>query len=66
MSCDGGGSGLWPLTLRAVLCYVVLLCSRVGRLDRKVEFGLPDLEGRTHILRIHAKVADDRDETISY
>lgn len=27
-----------------------------GRLDRKVEFGLPDLEGRTHILRIHAKV----------
>ena len=29
-----------------------------GRLDRKVEFGLPDLEGRTHILRIHAKVSD--------
>lgn len=29
---------------------------RPGRLDRKVEFGLPDLEGRTHILRIHAKV----------
>ena len=28
---------------------------RPGRLDRKVEFGLPDLEGRTHILRIHAK-----------
>lgn len=35
---------------------------RPGRLDRKVEFGLPDLEGRTHILRIHAKVmAVDRD-----
>jgi len=28
---------------------------RPGRLDRKVEFGLPDLGGRTHILRIHAK-----------
>ena len=35
---------------------------RPGRLDRKVEFGLPDLEGRTHILRIHAKsMAVDRD-----
>jgi ATP-dependent 26S proteasome regulatory subunit len=29
---------------------------RPGRLDRKVEFGLPDLEGRSHIMRIHAKV----------
>lgn len=28
---------------------------RPGRLDRKVEFGLPDLEGRTHILKIHTK-----------
>jgi 26S proteasome regulatory subunit T1 len=28
---------------------------RPGRLDRKVEFSLPDLEGRTHILRIHAR-----------
>merc|ERR1712093_802585 len=28
---------------------------RPGRLDRKVEFGLPDLEGRTHILKIHSK-----------
>lgn len=28
---------------------------RPGRLDRKVEFGLPDLEGRAHILRIHTK-----------
>uniref|UniRef100_A0A7S1GC57 AAA+ ATPase domain-containing protein n=1 Tax=Bicosoecida sp. CB-2014 TaxID=1486930 RepID=A0A7S1GC57_9STRA len=28
---------------------------RPGRLDRKVEFGLPDLAGRTHILRIHTK-----------
>ena len=35
---------------------------RPGRLDRKVEFGLPDLEGRAHILRIHAKVMSvDRD-----
>jgi len=29
--------------------------TRPGRLDRKVEFGLPDLEGRTNIFRIHAK-----------
>ena len=29
---------------------------RPRRLDRKVEFGLPDLEGRTRILKIHAKV----------
>lgn len=28
---------------------------RPGRLDRKVEFGLPDLEGRGHILKIHSK-----------
>merc|ERR1719497_12142 len=35
---------------------------RPGRLDRKVEFSLPDLEGRTHILKIKAKsMAMDRD-----
>lgn len=28
---------------------------RPGRLDRKVEFGLPDLEGRTQILKIHSR-----------
>ena len=28
---------------------------RPGRLDRKVEFSLPDLEGRIHILKIHTK-----------
>lgn len=28
---------------------------RPGRLDRKVEFGLPDLEGRTQIFKINAK-----------
>eukprot|EP00126_Sphaerothecum_destruens_P015921 Sdes_comp9993_c0_seq1m1564 len=28
---------------------------RPGRLDRKVEFGLPDLEGRTHIFKIHIR-----------
>ena len=35
---------------------------RPGRLDRKVEFGLPDLEGRTHIFKIYAKTMSmDRD-----
>jgi len=28
---------------------------RPGRLDRKIEFGLPDLDGRTHIFKIHAQ-----------
>ncbi|KFD47592.1 hypothetical protein M513_11511 [Trichuris suis] len=28
---------------------------RPGRLDRKVEFGLPDVEGRKHIFKIHAR-----------
>ncbi|CAB1346222.1 unnamed protein product [Coregonus sp. 'balchen'] len=28
---------------------------RPGRLDRKIEFSLPDLEGRTHIFKIHAR-----------
>ena len=28
---------------------------RPGRLDRKVEFGLPDLEGRASIFQIHAR-----------
>merc|ERR550537_1082329 len=35
---------------------------RPGRLDRKIEFSVPDLEGRTHIFKIHAKtMAMDRD-----
>jgi len=35
---------------------------RPGRLDRKVEFGLPDLAGRAHILKIHAaRMNVDRD-----
>lgn len=35
---------------------------RPGRLDRKVEFGLPNLEGRGHILKIHSKRMNcDRD-----
>nr|ANM86144.1 26S protease regulatory subunit 7 [Stygiella incarcerata] len=29
--------------------------TRPGRIDRKLEVGLPDLEGRTHIFQIHAK-----------
>ena len=28
---------------------------RPGRIDRKVEFSLPDLEGRANIFRIHSK-----------
>lgn len=28
---------------------------RPGRIDRKVEFGLPDLEGRAQIFQIHTK-----------
>ena len=28
---------------------------RPGRLDRKVEFSLPELEGRIHIFKIHAR-----------
>lgn len=28
---------------------------RPGRLDRKIEFGPPDLEGRAHIFKIHAR-----------
>lgn len=36
--------------------------ARPGRLDRKIEFGLPDLEGRVQIFKIHAKtMAFDRD-----
>eukprot|EP00054_Salpingoeca_dolichothecata_P009023 m.51092 g.51092 ORF g.51092 m.51092 type:complete len:437 (-) comp18115_c0_seq1:83-1393(-) len=35
---------------------------RPGRLDRKIEFGLPDLEGRAHIFKIHARSMNaDRD-----
>lgn len=30
--------------------------SFIRGLDRKIEFGLPDLEGRTHIFKIHAKM----------
>ena len=37
---------------------------RPGRLDRRVEFSLPDNEGRAHILRIHARRLDT--EHISY
>ena len=35
---------------------------RPGRLDRKVEFSLPDLEGRTQIFKIHARTMNmDKD-----
>lgn len=39
--------------------------TRPGRLDRKVEFGLPDLEGRTQIFKIHAKTMS-MDQDIRY
>ena len=29
--------------------------TRPGRMDRKIEIPLPDLEGRTHIMKIHSK-----------
>merc|ERR1712159_479564 len=29
--------------------------TRPGRLDRKIEFGLPDTDGRAHIFKIHSK-----------
>lgn len=36
--------------------------ARPGRIDRKIEFGLPDLEGRVHIFKINGKVtAFDKD-----
>ncbi|EER01437.1 26S proteasome regulatory subunit 7, putative [Perkinsus marinus ATCC 50983] len=35
---------------------------RPGRLDRKIEFALPDLDGRTHIFKIQARSMNmDRD-----
>ena len=36
--------------------------ARPGRIDRKIEFGLPNLEGRVQIFKIHAKtMAFDKD-----
>jgi 26S proteasome regulatory subunit T1 len=36
--------------------------ARPGRMDRKIEFGVPDLEGRVHIFKINAKtIAFDKD-----
>lgn len=46
----GGSSGVVgrPDTLDPALL-------RPGRMDRRVEFGLPDLEGRAHIFTIHCR-----------
>ncbi|KAH0848714.1 hypothetical protein HID58_091617 [Brassica napus] len=39
---------------------------RPGRLDRKVEFGLPDLESRTQIFKIHTRTMNcERDIRLS-
>ena len=38
---------------------------RPGRLDRKIEFGLPDLQGRTEIYKIHGKQMS-MDKSIRY
>lgn len=36
--------------------------TRPGRLDRKIEFSLPDLEGRSHIFKVHTRTMSvDRD-----
>ncbi|CAI5951457.1 unnamed protein product [Closterium sp. NIES-65] len=48
LSCIPGVWSARPDTLDPALL-------RPGRLDRKVEFGLPDLEGRTHIFKIHTR-----------
>ena len=39
---------------------VLLLWCRPGRIDRKVEFGLPDLEGRTKIFQVKPNLAIHR------
>lgn len=44
---------LWPYFSRPDTLDPALL--RPGRLDRKVEFGLPDLESRTQIFKIHTR-----------
>ena len=38
---------------------------RPGRLDRKVEFSLPDLEGRTQVFKIHGRTMS-MDKDIRY
>ena len=39
---------------------------RSGRLDRKIEFPLPDEEGRAHILRIHSNKMNVNTESVNY
>ena len=55
--------------LRLLTISMILTCPRIfprpdtldpallrpGRIDRRIEFSLPDNEGRAHILRIHAR-----------
>lgn len=54
--CNVSGGMLKYIEIRLCIAttWIAWLCDTVG-LDRKIEFGLPDLEGRTHIFKIHAK-----------
>jgi hypothetical protein len=53
---------IWTIFLAILLLYCMCrpdtldpALLRPGRLDRKVEFGLPDLESRTQIFKIHTR-----------
>lgn len=39
---------------------------RSGRLDRKIEFPLPDVEGRANILRIHSNKMNVNFESVNF
>ena len=41
-------------------------CCSSGRLDRKIEFPLPDEDGRANILRIHSNKMNVNTESVNY